>query len=71
MRLAFNERANADLDREECKQLLVKMGVHCPQRVNNRFLSKKHMAYLTKKGAAPEGGAAPLNPPLLLEKRGV
>jgi hypothetical protein len=38
------------VDRDECKQLLAKIGVHCPERVNNRFLSKKHMAYLRLSG---------------------
>jgi len=52
VRSAFNERANANVDRDECKQLLAKIGVHCPERVNNRFLSKKHMAYLRLSGRA-------------------
>ena len=46
---AFNEKNGAFMTKKECKRLLVKMGVHCPQRVNNRFLSRSHMAYMTRR----------------------
>ena len=54
---AFNEKKGAFMTKRECKRLLGKMGVHCPQRVNNRFLSKNYMAYMTPRVGSPSSEA--------------
>lgn len=54
---AFNEKNGAFMTKRECKRLLAKMGVHCPKRVNNRFLSKNYMAYMTPRVGSPSSEA--------------